>query len=75
MGTGAEAVVTPRLQVRGLEGLRVADASVMPTVPSCNTQAPTVMVGERVADFIRADQEGAGRGSGRGFEAVQTAAG
>ncbi len=52
MGTDSDAVVTPDLRVRGLEGLRVADASVMPAVPSCNTQAPTVLIGERAADFI-----------------------
>lgn len=52
MGTGDLAVVDPKLRVHGIEGLRVADASVMPTVPSCNTQAPTVLVGERCADFV-----------------------
>lgn len=52
MGSGEMAVVDPELKVRGIEGLRVADASVMPTVPSCNTQAPTVLVGERLVDFI-----------------------
>lgn len=52
MGTGPMSVVDPQLRVHGIEGLRVADASVMPTVPSCNTQAPTVMVGERLVDFV-----------------------
>jgi choline dehydrogenase len=46
MGSGREAVVDADLRVRGVEGLRVADASVMPTIPSANTQAPAVMIGE-----------------------------
>lgn len=53
MGTGADAVVGLDLKVRGLEGLRVCDSSVMPRVPSCNTNAPTIMVGEKGADIIR----------------------
>ncbi|MDB5556777.1 MAG: dependent oxidoreductase family protein [Rhizobium sp.] len=53
MGTGPEAVVGLDLKVRGLEGLRVCDSSVMPRVPSCNTNAPTIMVGEKGADIIR----------------------
>ena len=53
MGTGPDAVVGLDLKVRGLEGLRVCDSSVMPRVPSCNTNAPTIMVGEKGADIIR----------------------
>jgi len=53
MGTDAEAVVDLELKVRGLEGLRVCDSSVMPRVPSCNTNGPTIMVGEKGADIIR----------------------
>lgn len=55
MGIDERAVVDPRLRVRGIEGLRVADASIMPTVPSANTHAPCVMVGERAADFLLED--------------------
>jgi choline dehydrogenase-like flavoprotein len=52
MGHGEDAVVTPELKVRGIEGLRVCDASVMPRVPSSTTNAPTIMVGEKGADII-----------------------
>ena len=41
-----------RLAVRGIEGLRIADASVIPIIPSCNTHAPVTMIGERAADFM-----------------------
>ncbi|MNL82474.1 Oxygen-dependent choline dehydrogenase [compost metagenome] len=47
------AVVGLDLRVHGLEGLRVCDSSVMPRVPSCNTNAPTIMVGEKASDIIR----------------------
>ena len=54
MGVDELAVVDPQLRVHGVEGLRVADASVMPQVTSGNTHAPTVMIGERAAELVRA---------------------
>ena len=52
MGSGPEAVVTPDLRLRGIDGLRVVDTSVMPFIPSCNTNAPTFMVAEKASDII-----------------------
>ncbi len=51
MGVDTRAVVDPELKVHGLEGLRVVDVSVFPTMPSCNTNAPTMMVAEKGADL------------------------
>lgn len=52
MGNDPMAVVDDRLRVHGIEGLRVADASIMPIISSGNTNAPAIMIGERAADFI-----------------------
>jgi choline dehydrogenase-like flavoprotein len=53
MGTDDMAVVDPQLRVHGVEGLRVADCSIMPRIVSGNTNAPAIMIGERASDFIR----------------------
>jgi choline dehydrogenase len=55
MGSDPEAVVDSQLRVRGLQGLRVIDASIMPTITTGNTNAPTVMIGERGAQFLLTD--------------------
>ncbi len=52
MGLDAGSVVDPELRVHGIAGLRVADASIMPTLPSGNTNGPSIMIGEKAADLL-----------------------
>ncbi|MDX1267345.1 MAG: GMC oxidoreductase, partial [Oceanisphaera sp.] len=53
MGTDERAVVGPDTRVHGIQGLRVVDSSIFPTIPNGNLNAPTIMVAERAADLIR----------------------
>jgi len=60
MGSDAGAVVDERLRVRGFSGLRIADASIMPTIVSGNTNAACVMIGEKASEMIRQDASAKG---------------
>ena len=62
IGTDGMAVVDPELRVRGIDGLRVADASVMPSITNGNTNAPSLMIGEKAAQMIRGNRVGRGGG-------------
>jgi choline dehydrogenase len=57
MGSDAMAVVDPQLRVHGIEALRIADASIMPTLTSGNTNAPSIMIGEKAADLVLGSRE------------------
>ncbi len=57
MGSDEAAVLDPRLRLRGVEGVRVIDASVMPTITSANPNAPCIMIGEKGADLVLADAD------------------
>ena len=69
MGSGREAVVDAELRVRGVDGLRIADASVMPTITSANTNAPSIMIGEFAARRIGSGSSAESTGPpGRGVD-------
>ena len=55
MGIDPMAVVDPTLKVHGIDGLRVIDSSIMPTMASTNTNAPSIMIGEKGADLVLAE--------------------
>ena len=57
MGNDKMAVVDERLRVHGIQGLRIADCSIMPEIVSGNTNAPAIMIGEKISDLIKEDQK------------------
>jgi choline dehydrogenase len=73
MGSDARAVVDPSLRVRGIERLRVIDASVMPEMISANTNAASIMIGEKGADIVlQAQKSGIRRSLGKTMPAEHT---
>ena len=56
MGSGKDAVVDDKLRVHGIQGLRVADCSIMPEIVSGNTNAPAIMIGEKASDLLLASE-------------------
>ncbi|MBC5785134.1 choline dehydrogenase [Ramlibacter sp. USB13] len=70
MGTDAGAVVDPQLRVHGIAGLRVVDASVMPSIVGGNTNAPVIMIGEKAADLVKAAARGGRESVHAGGEAL-----
>ncbi|MNV02543.1 Oxygen-dependent choline dehydrogenase [compost metagenome] len=58
MGSDDQAVVDARLRVHGIKGLRVVDASIMPTIVGGNTNAASIMIGERAAELIQEERAG-----------------
>jgi choline dehydrogenase len=62
MGDDPESVVDPELRVRGIEGLRVADASVMPAIIRGHTNAPSIVIGEKAAELLKDAERAARKG-------------
>ena len=56
MGSDDAAVVDPQLRVRGIDGLRICDSSIMPSLVGSNTNAATIMIGEKASDLIRGNR-------------------